>query len=138
MPIIEEYEKKSLYVTKTTRSFLESLNGFLCDTGKHLKFSDPEILTMELPNGRNTSAANLSSGELQLLTLFTFLYFRFGQEEEFTIIIDEPELSLHLLWQSSYLEAITNANPRAQFIVATHSPEIAAPFKDKIIDISRR
>ena len=138
VPLIEEYEKKSLFATKSSRSFLESLNGFLHDSGKKLIFSEPDILTVELPNGRNTGAANLSSGELQLLTLFTFLYFRFGQEEEFTIIIDEPELSLHLLWQSRYLEAITDANPRAQFIVATHSPEIAAPFEERIIDISPR
>ena len=75
-------------------------------------------------------------GELQLLTLFAFLYFLFDQQEEFTIIIDEPELSLHLAWQSRYLEAITGANSRAQFIVATHSPEIAAPFEHRIVDIS--
>ena len=136
VPLIEEYESNRLSTTKPSRSFLDSVNGFLSDSGKRILFSEPEGLRVQLPNGQNASAADLSSGELQLLILFTFLYFGFGQQEEFTIIIDEPELSLHLAWQGRYLEAITQANPNAQFIVATHSPEIAAPFEDREIDIS--
>ena len=136
VPFIEEYEAKRTSVTNPSRSFLESVNGFLSDSGKRLEFSDRESLMVRLPNGKNTNAANLSSGELQLLILFTFLYFRFEEQEQFTIIIDEPELSLHLAWQSRYLQAITKPNQYAQFIVATHSPEIAGPFEERIIDIS--
>ena len=136
IPLIEDYESRQLQVTSPSRSFLDSINAFLGDSNKHLAFSDPDVLAVELPTGQTTSATNLSSGELQLLTLFSFLYFRFAQSEEFTIIIDEPELSLHLAWQSRYLKSITSANPRAQFIVATHSPEIASPFEKRIIDIS--
>ena len=136
VPLIEEYEANRLSATNPSRSFLESVNSFLSDSGKHLLFSEPEGLRVQLPNGQGASAAELSSGELQLLILFTFLYFGFGQQEEFTIIIDEPELSLHLEWQGRYLEAITRANLNAQFIVATHSPEIAAPFENREIDIS--
>lgn len=136
MPLIQDYEARRLSATKSSRSFLESVNGFLGDSGKQLEFSDTEILAVRLPNGQKTGAASLSSGELQLLILFTFLYFHFEQQEQFTIIIDEPELSLHLAWQSRYLHAITKANQHAQFIVATHSPEIAGPFEDRIIDIS--
>ena len=136
VPFVEEYEAKRITVTNPSRSFLDSVNGFLDDSGKQLEFSERDSLTVSLPNGKNTSAANLSSGELQLLILFTFLYFRFEEQEQFTIIIDEPELSLHLAWQSRYLEAITKANRYAQFIVATHSPEIAGPFEDRIIDVS--
>ena len=136
VPLIRQYDSRRQSVTEPSRSFLTSMNGFLSDSGKQLSFSDSDILTVELPNGQTTSAANLSSGELQLLTLFTFLYFRYERQHEFTIIIDEPELSLHLAWQSKYLESITNANPQAQFVVATHSPEVAGPFEDRIIDIS--
>ena len=136
VPLIEDYESDLSEITHPSRSFLEAINSFFCDSGKSLSFSENEILTVRLPNGETTDTGNFSSGELQLLTLFAFLYFRFGQQDEFPIIIDEPELSLHLAWQSRYLEAVTEANPRAQFIVATHSPEIAAPFEDRIIDIS--
>ena len=136
VPLIEDYERKRLVATQPTRAFLQSVNGFFNDSGKELRFSAHDVLTVLLPNGLEARATNLSSGELQLLILFAFLYFRFKQREQFTIMIDEPELSLHLEWQSRYLQAITRANKYAQFIVATHSPEIASPFEDRIIDIS--
>ena len=136
VPLINQYENKRLSVTEPSRSFLKSINTFLADSGKELSFSDSDVLTVTLDNGMHTSAANLSSGELQLLTLFTFLYFRYERQQEFTIIIDEPELSLHLAWLGNYLESVTSANPNAQFVVATHSPEIAGPFRDRLIDIS--
>ena len=136
VPLIEKYETEWLGITSPSRSFLAAVNSFLIDSRKILLFTEDDTLSVGLPGGEITDASNLSSGELQLLTLFAFLHFLFGQEDEFTIIIDEPELSLHLAWQSRYLEAVTQANPRAQFIVATHSPEIAAPFEERIIDIS--
>ena len=136
VPLIEDNERRRLLATMPSRSFLESVNSFLGDSGKEVRFSDHDILAVILPNGQNTGAANLSSGELQLVILFAYLYFRFEQHEQFTILIDEPELSLHLEWQTRYLQAIKKANRHAQFIVATHSPEIAGPFEDRIIDIS--
>ena len=134
--LIEEYENKQMSITKPSRSFLDSVNQFLSDSGKRLQFSETDGLAVILADEHITDPASLSSGELQLLTLFAFLYVQFEQQEEFTIIIDEPELSLHLAWQSRYLEALTTANPQAQFIVATHSPELAASFENAIIDIS--
>ncbi len=74
-----------------------------------------------------------------MLILFTFLYFRFDPEQEFAVLVDEPELSLHVSWQNRYVNSVKAANPNAQFILATHSPEIAGPAaEDTIIDISSR
>jgi predicted ATP-binding protein involved in virulence len=39
-------------------------------------------------------------------------------------IVDEPELSLHIGWQEQFVNAIQQANPNVQFILATHSPAI--------------
>ena len=99
--------------TQRTGSFLRSVNGFLKDSGKKLVFAPPDGLAVQVPGGQVADAADLSSGEMQLLTLFTFLYFGFEPEEQFAIVIDEPELSLHLAWQSRYLESVTEANPAA-------------------------
>ena len=120
VPLVQNYEDRRLISTRRSREFLESINDFLGDSGKQLVYSGPEGLQVELPHGARVDASQLSSGELQILTLFTFLYFRFDLQQVFTIIIDEPELSLHLKWQHRYLESITRANPLAQFIVATH------------------
>jgi hypothetical protein len=136
LPLLQHYELERLAATERTSSFLDSVNNFLSDSGKNLHFAEPDGLVVQVPEGRVASASRLSSGELPLLILFTFLYFRFDPLQEFTMIIDEPELSLHLAWQNRYLQSITEANPQAQFIIATHSPEIAAPFEERTIDIS--
>jgi predicted ATP-dependent endonuclease of OLD family len=46
------------------------------------------------------------------------------------IIIDEPERSLFPDMQVGLMEHYQNIAPKAQFIVATHSPFIAAAFED--------
>lgn len=64
--------------------------------------------------------ALLSSGEKQLLhILLETLAVR-----ESTIMIDEPELSLHVDWQVKLVESMRRINPDAQFLLATHSPEL--------------
>jgi hypothetical protein len=138
IPLIEEYESERQEKTRRSTAFLRSVNSFLNDNGKELKFVRGFDLTVILPNGSSIGAENLSSGELQLLTLFTFLYFRFDPDQEFAVFVDEPELSLHIAWQSRYIENVMAANPNAQFIIATHSPEIIGMFEDRTIEISPR
>ena len=40
------------------------------------------------------------------------------------IMIDEPEISLHLSWQDIFVDALLKACPKYQFVLATHSPNI--------------
>lgn len=65
---------------------------------------------------------SLSSGERQLLYLFLEAM---GAEYN-TVLMDEPELSLHVDWQQRLLQSMQALNPDMQLIVATHSPEILA------------
>ena len=64
--------------------------------------------------------ASLSSGEKQLLHILLETL----AIERSTIMIDEPELSLHVDWQKRLIESMRRVNPAAQFILATHSPEL--------------
>ena len=137
IPLIEQYESDRMKITQRSSAFLDSVNSFIWDNGKKLEFLRGFDLSVRLPNGQQISSHNLSSGELQLLILFTFLYFQFDPEQEFAVLVDEPELSLHVAWQNRYVNSVKAANPNAQFIIATHSPEIAGPkAEDTIIDIS--
>lgn len=134
MPIIEEYETELVKITKRTTDFLKSVNSFLSDNGKRVDFLPESDLVVELPDGQIISSHNLSSGELQLLILFTFLCFSFdAPSQAFPVLVDEPELSLHVAWQKRYVSSISEANPNAQFIIATHSPEIAGPTAESAI-----
>ena len=136
LPLIESYEDQRACATRRSSRFLDSVNSFIRDNGKELEVSSELDLFVKQPNGYRISGHHLSSGELQLLILFTFLYFRFDPEQEFAVFVDEPELSLHLAWQHRYVNSIREANPHAQFIIATHSPEIVGPAEDAIINIS--
>ena len=135
--LIEQYDSDISRITRPSRMFLHSVNSFLANNGKKLDFNQRSELTVTLSNGQVIGTHHLASGELQLLILFTFLYFQFDNpNQEFTVMVDEPELSLHVAWQNRYVDSIKEANPNAQFIIATHSPEIAGQVEDKIIDIS--
>ena len=117
-------------------AFRDTVNSFLCDTNKKILFDTSAKLLVRLGEKLEIRPDSLSSGEIQLLILFTYLYFGFEQRREFTVMIDEPELSLHLEWQHKYVESVMKANPNAQFIFATHAPEIGQGYDDYCIELS--
>jgi predicted ATP-dependent endonuclease of OLD family len=47
-----------------------------------------------------------------------------------SLIVDEPELSMHIDWQKKLLWTLHGLNPKIQQIMATHSPEIMAEIPD--------
>ena len=64
----------------------------------------------------------LSAGQLEL---FLFLgELALNEDREGIIFIDEPELHLDPQWHRLVLRTLMRLQPRAQLIVATHSPEI--------------
>lgn len=68
--------------------------------------------------------SKLSSGEQNELVLFYLLLFK--TEENSLILIDEPEVSLHISWQNCFIEdlkQITMLN-NLDVVIATHSPDI--------------
>jgi len=78
----------------------------------------------EAENGKIVPLRALSSGEQHELVLAFELLFRV--KEGSLILIDEPELSLHVVWQHKFLEDIGSISKLADldFLVATHSPSI--------------
>jgi predicted ATP-dependent endonuclease of OLD family len=64
----------------------------------------------------------LSSGEKQLLIILFTVFLR--EEEPFVLLMDEPEISLHIEWQQQLIDVIRQLNPNCQLIIATHSPSI--------------
>jgi len=74
--------------------------------------------------GSTVPLRTLSSGEQHELVLAFELLFRV--REGSMILIDEPELSLHVTWQHKFLEDIGRISDLANldFLVATHSPSI--------------
>jgi energy-coupling factor transporter ATP-binding protein EcfA2 len=80
--------------------------------------------------GSELIPVKLSSGEQHFFILFFDLLFR--AKKESLVLIDEPELSLHIHWQRKFLrilKRIITANPM-DLLIATHSPDIVFDRRD--------
>lgn len=75
----------------------------------------------------NIPIQHTSTGTKQLL-LTALLLFKLDTKDSI-ILIDEPERSLYPDMQMDLMDYYQNIAPKAQFIVATHSPFIAASFE---------
>lgn len=77
----------------------------------------------------------LSSGEQnEIIMLYHFI---FEINEGMIVLIDEPENSLHVAWQSMFLNDIKQIAEGidVQFIIATHSPQLIGNNWDKCFDL---
>src|SRR5271157_194242 len=74
--------------------------------------------------GNELAPEDLSSGEQHELVLLYELLFRVPQGS--LVLIDEPELSLHIAWQQKFLEDLLDITNIAKLdvLIATHSPDI--------------
>ncbi|TKF98803.1 ATP-binding cassette domain-containing protein [Vibrio lentus] len=77
-------------------------------------------------NGKQESLkpSQLSSGEQHQIVLFYDLIFKTSNNS--FLLIDEPEISLHIDWQRQFLNDISKVSQLGnhKFIIATHSPQI--------------
>lgn len=103
--------------------FTEILNRKF-DGNKTIAFSKDSGLEVFTKNGEKLNPRLLSSGEQHEIILLYDLIFK--ASKNMLVLIDEPEISLHIDWQLSFLsdlEAISKLNS-PQFLIATHSPSI--------------
>ncbi len=86
-------------------------------------------------DGANLSLSNLSSGEQHELVLF--YEFLFKVKENSLILIDEPEISLHVGWQMQFLKdlGIVTQNAKFDVLLATHSPQIINDRWDLTVEL---
>lgn len=75
-------------------------------------------------NDKEMKLSKLSSGEKEILVLFYQLLFEV--EDEVMLLVDEPEISLHVAWQRMFAEDLKKIVARKNItaIVATHSPQM--------------
>lgn len=103
---------------------LERLIGTLYTGNKKLEFTSEGLSVVVHHRNRATKMplGSLSSGERQLLQILLETM----AAEDNCVIVDEPELSMHVDWQRELIYSMVLVNPAAQIILASHSPEIVA------------
>lgn len=114
--------------TSASRAKLEDLIRSMFGGNKKIVFKDTEI-RVEVANGQNIPLTVLSSGEKHLVRIFLEVLLA-GVS---SLLIDEPEISLHIDWQERLISDMQQLSPDSQLVIATHSPSIMAKVSDKNI-----
>lgn len=130
---IAEYAKQNMQEVRKLHEPLERfekcINLFFKEGKKEIKVSGSgDILVLNHNKGAKVQDTifNLSSGEKQLIILMACLSLSEDSKRSRVYIVDEPEVSLHISWQEQFVDALLEASPTTQFILATHSPSIIA------------
>ena len=79
--------------------------------------------------------ASLSSGEQHELVLLYELLFKVKKDS--LILIDEPEISLHIAWQRQFLKDLSGMVELSRFdvLTATHSPAVIGNRWDLTVEL---
>lgn len=117
--------------------FLSAVNKFL--DGKEIKIVKPNILdyfssiTVEFDDNSSVATLDvLSSGERHILTIiYTATYI----SQKKVVLIDEPEISLHIDWQRKLISRISEQLSEIQIIACTHSPMITADHSRQELEL---
>ncbi len=93
-------------------------------TNKEIKIDKEKGFYFVTDNNEELQLSQLSSGEQhEVIILFELL---FKTKQNSLVLIDEPELSLHITWQKEFLEDLDKIIKIQKFqsIIATHAPAI--------------
>jgi predicted ATP-binding protein involved in virulence len=114
--------------------FLSIVNGKF--RRKTLTVDRENGFRVSIPDGGRLELASLSSGEQQEIVLAYGLLFR--EKPGTLILLDEPELSLHVSWQLDLIPDLLKIAELTdlEFLVATHSPQVIGERWDLTVELS--
>lgn len=136
---LDDGEEKLAVFTPLMRRvslMLGSLNSKFLN--KHARFNAREGFIFESYDGSPIDPELLSSGEQHELVLLHEFLFR--TEAGSIVLVDEPEISLHVQWQRNFVEDLIAISKLVgfQFIIATHSPQIVDRWIDEAVFLDPR
>lgn len=111
---------KAAEVSIPKTMFQNIIDNLFKDTGKVIDRKSNEIQFVQ--DGTTLTPYQLSSGEKQILVIMLTVLVENG--EPHALLMDEPEISLHIEWQQKLIGLIRELNPKVQIILSTHSPAL--------------
>jgi AAA15 family ATPase/GTPase len=116
--------------------FFEMINMLFASTGKKIAIDRRNRIVFHKEKGDITiEVEQLSAGEKQILLLLFTLFLM--EDRPNVLLLDEPEISLHIEWQDRLISMMHELNPNCQIIMTTHSPNIFADgWEDKLVFIN--
>ncbi|MGW2635364.1 AAA family ATPase [Streptomyces sp. NPDC001348] len=102
---------------------------------KRLEIDRRRGLRLVSEEGTELGLSMLSSGEQHELVLLYDLLF--NVQPGALVLIDEPEISLHVSWQKRFIEDLQRIARLVKFrsVVATHSPQIAGKWISRMVSL---
>lgn len=123
---LQRHHKLASAFSLTKKTVEKYLEGKTLSSSGQIIASDGTLIPTE----------GLSDGELQILGLCTELIARpaLSNHAPDLVILDEPELHLHIRWQEAVIPLVlSKMGRRTAVLVATHSPAVIGDFMDRAI-----
>lgn len=105
---------------------------------KKIEINKEDGFAFKTKNDEKLKPIELSSGEQhEVILLFELL---FNAKENSLVLIDEPEMSLHVVWQKAFLDDIKEITKlrKIDVIIATHSPQIINEHWDLTVSLNEQ
>ena len=127
-----EAQKKAAEIAKEKAHFHDLIDELFRPTGKVIDRMANELYFNHL--GERITPDLLSSGEKQILIILLTVLVE--DRQPYVLLMDEPEISLHIEWQQRLLDLIVDLNPNVQVIITTHSPAVIMNgWMDRVTDV---
>lgn len=117
-----EFHKELQSRESTITDFANVCNNYL--ENKKARYDSPsfDFKIISQYDNKEIGLQQLSSGEKQIVSLFSHLYL--SHKKNYIVLIDEPEMSLSVKWQKMFLEDVKKGEFCSGLVAVTHSPFI--------------
>lgn len=129
------YPEEARRIARRIDTLFLVIDGYFGQTGKRIEIDkERNFLVFREDAGVTIELDMLSAGEKQLLYILLTVFLM--DEQPAVLLMDEPELSLHIEWQEKLIKSIRKLNPQCQVILTTHSPSIfVSGWESKLVYI---
>lgn len=118
-----DYKEKADEIQRNINELFAIVNEMFADTGKTIDISKGNNSSLIFhQNDQIIRLEQLSSGEKQVLLILLKVFLL--EKQPAILLMDEPEISLHIRWQREIIDKLRQLNPKCQLIISTHSPSI--------------
>lgn len=120
------------HINQRIQMLFETIDRLFGKTEKTIKINPNTNHLVFMDDDEEIPLYKLSSGEKQLLLILMRVFLM--EEKPYILLMDEPEISLHIEWQYKLFEEIRRLNPNCQIITSTHSPSLFGEgWGDKLV-----
>ena len=125
--------EKATELSKSKALFQDIVDSLFKDTHKTIDRRSNEIVLIQADERLEPYC--LSSGEKQMLVILLTVLIQ--DYKHCVLLMDEPEVSLHIEWQQQLISLVRQLNPNVQIVLTTHSPAVIMNgWMDKVTEVS--